>query len=146
MHEFLTGIIQGVNSVAFLKDPEDDFTPNLTPLVDVVFLLIIFFLVTTEFLPISRQFKIALPESEYTEESLRTGKNILEIDETGILALNGKLINQNQLKKALGSLDPQRPFLIRADKKTPYGMVVQIMGICRNLGFPEVDASVIESP
>jgi len=132
--------------VAFLKDPEEDYTPNLTPLVDVVFLLIIFFLVTTEFLPISRQFKIALPESEYSEEALKKGGNIMEINDAGTLALNGKIIPKVKLKKALRNLDPEKPLLIRADKQTPYGIVVQIMGICRSLGFPEVDASVIESP
>lgn len=131
--------------MAFLNDPEEDYTPNLTPLVDVVFLLIIFFLVTTEFLPISRQFKIALPQSEFSEEALIKGKNILEINAAGSMALNGKLLPKLQLKSALQALNPETPLMIRADRDTPYGLVVKIMGICRNLGFPEVDASVIEN-
>ncbi|MDX1386221.1 MAG: biopolymer transporter ExbD [bacterium] len=130
--------------MAFLKDAEEDYSPRLTALVDVVFLLIIFFLVSTEFLILNRRVKIALPQSEMAQEVPRIKKNVLELYQDGALFFNGKEISSSQLRETLKKADPELPLMIRADKGAAYGEVVKILGVCQNLGFEEIDAAVRE--
>lgn len=128
----------------FLRDAEEDYSPRLTALVDVVFLLIIFFLVSTEFLTLNRRVKISLPQSEVAEEIPRVKKNVLEVSAEGALFFNGKEIFSSQLREILKNADPKLPLMIRADQGTAYGEVVKILGVCQKLGFEEIDAAVRE--
>lgn len=128
----------------FLKETEEDYRPVLTPLIDVVFLLIIFFLVSTEFLVLNRRVQIDLPQTEAAEESPRAEKNILDLSYAQGMYLNGKEISAESLKKRISQLDFDKPLLIRADRRVPYGEVMAVMGICQNLGIEKIDAAVKE--
>lgn len=129
----------------FLKDSEEDYRPILTPLIDVVFLLIIFFLVSTEFIQFNRLVKIELPQSAASEEPSRKLKNVLELSREERLFLNGKEIPFEELSQTLKKEDLNKPLFIRADKLAPYGTVVEVMGICQKLGIQEIDAAVKDS-
>jgi len=121
---------------------------TLTPMIDVVFLLLIFFMVTTTFNQQS-SIKISLPEAQ-GEETLRNEKIImLTINADGIYFISGddglphQLVNQkiDTLKRALvqaAGNTRQIPFIISADGKTPHQAVVTALDVASQLGFTRI--------
>ncbi len=114
---------------------------NLTPLIDVVFLLLIFFMVSTTFKK-DTEIKVDLPEA--SAKAVKHDKKVFEIvvDAKGRYYLNNKeqLVNQQIrtmkqiLLKHLGK-NSEKPLIIRADSKTPHGAVVLVMDAARQLGI-----------
>ncbi len=121
---------------------------TLTPMIDVVFLLLIFFMVTTTFNQQS-ELTINLPEAQ-GEEVVSVEKMItLTIDAEGTYFLTGddglphQLINQeiSTLKRALiqaAGNSRNIPFIISADGKTPHQAVVTALDIASQLGFKRI--------
>jgi biopolymer transport protein ExbD len=116
---------------------------TLTPMIDVVFLLLIFFMVTTTF---SRetQIKIKLPEAEGEERDQQPKVIALTIDANGIYYVNDhQVINQKPatLKKAIidaAGNSRALPFVISADAKTPYQAVITALDIASQAGFSRI--------
>ncbi len=116
---------------------------TLTPMIDVVFLLLIFFMVTTTF---SREtaIKINLPEAS-GEERLEAPKVVnLTIDADGVYYVNNQqVINQkySTLKKAILDITGNSrdlPFIISADAKTPHQAVIRVLDVASKIGFTKV--------
>ncbi len=121
---------------------------TLTPMIDVVFLLLIFFMVTTTF---NRQseLKISLPEAAGEEAKSAEKMIVLTIDAEGTYFITGddglphQLINQNSetLKRALiqaAGNSRKIPFIISADGKTPHQAVITALDIASGLGFSRI--------
>lgn len=121
---------------------------TLTPMIDVVFLLLIFFMVTTTF---SRQseLKISLPEANGSEAETKEKMIVLTINADGIYFVNGddglphQLLNQKNatLERALVQAAGNSrllPFIISADGKTPHQSVVTALDIASQLGFKRI--------
>nr|VFK46443.1 MAG: biopolymer transport protein ExbD [Candidatus Kentron sp. TC]VFK47986.1 MAG: biopolymer transport protein ExbD [Candidatus Kentron sp. TC]VFK61231.1 MAG: biopolymer transport protein ExbD [Candidatus Kentron sp. TC] len=112
---------------------------TLTPLIDVVFLLLIFFMVSTTF-ERNSEISIELPEAT-AESELSQGKVIeVAIDAQGYYYLNGEQLVNTQpetLKKALmeSSDATPSPLILSADEDTPYQSIVTLMDVARQLGF-----------
>ncbi len=107
---------------------------NLPSLVDVVFLLLIFFMLTTTFSKVLTKLDIELPKSRAVTEQ-KTLNIIIEVGQDGKLALNGKAITLEELDKRLAELSMETPneiVIIKADKEVAYGEVVKVMGICKS--------------
>ncbi|OUS29328.1 biopolymer transporter ExbD [Gammaproteobacteria bacterium 45_16_T64] len=126
----------------FIRQPVEEATVNLTPLIDVVFLLLIFFMVSTTFTK-ERQLVINLPEAvgeAPTEDPLQIE---IVISADGEYAVNGKrLVNRElaTLRKAIievseGNMD--LPLTISADKDTAYQSVISAMDVAGRLGFTQ---------
>ncbi len=121
------------------RDEPPDIT--LTPLIDVVFLLLIFFMVSTTF---SRhaQIEIELPEAS-TEEEEQEEPEVVEIaiDVKGRYYVNGRQLINSQLvtlKQAMREAAGKRetpPIVISADANTPHQSVVTAMDAARQLGL-----------
>ena len=124
---------------------------NLTPLIDVVFLLLIFFMVSTTF-ERSSELAIELPTS--TAESVNNEEVTIEISvvSQGQFYVNGRQLVNTQLgtvrealRQAAGN-DKAVPLVVNADAKAPYQAVVTVMDAARQLGlarlrFPTSQAS-----
>ncbi len=118
------------------EDPE----VNLTPLIDVVFILLIFFMVSTTFQRES-EIKIELPEA--SGEPVEDRKELLEIviDANGHYFIDEEQVVNTELvtlKKAIQKfLGEQRdlPVVIRADRATPYEAVIRAMDATAQLGL-----------
>lgn len=124
----------------FKRQIDEDVSVNLTPLIDVVFLLLIFFMVSTTFTKESH-LEIELPEAA-GEKSTSDSKEIeLVISHKGDFSINERpLINNKEdtIKKAVLKLsggDKKLPFVITADAKTPHEYVVRAMDVAGKLGF-----------
>ena len=119
---------------------EDEPAVNLTPLIDVVFILLIFFMVSTTFQRES-EIKIELPEA--SSEAVEEKEDVLEIviDIEGHYFIDEQQVVNTELetlKTAIQKfLDGQTemPVVIRADRNTPYEAVVRAMDATAQLGL-----------
>ena len=123
-----------------LRDKKQEISVNLTPLIDVVFLLLIFFMVSTSFTR-ETQIELELPKADV--EPLETKVDSLEIsiDKEGRYFVNGKaLVNKSidTLKRAITSIiesNPDVAVILSADANTPYQSVVTAMDATSQLGI-----------
>ncbi len=124
----------------FRRQQREDEGINLTPLIDVVFLLLIFFMVSTTFTK-ETHLKIDLPQA--VGEPSKTPEEPLEIviSREGNYSINGQSLVNNQiatLKAAileLASEDLSQPLTITADANTPHSAVVSAMDVAGQLGL-----------
>lgn len=122
---------------------------NLTSLIDVVLLLLIFFMVSTSFVKQSR-IAIRLPESDSTAVVEEIPQQIdIMITETGTYLINGReLINsrpetiRNALQKVSGG-DNSLPLTISADANAKHQHVVTAMDIAGRLGFVQISIATV---
>lgn len=129
---------------------KDDLDLNLTPLIDVVFLLLIFFMVSTTFEQ-SSKLKIDLPEASPKAQSQPDKKIVIGIDAKGRYYINDRqLVNTQQktLKLALMRLiedNKEIPVVLKADAKTPHQSVVTAMDAASQLGLTRLSISTLET-
>ncbi len=119
---------------------EEELEINLTPLIDVVFLLLIFFMVSTTF---TRESEVTVDLPEASGRALETKPQVVEIsiDAQGHYFINRRSVINTQLdtlkraikKAAGGSSEPQ--LIISADRKTPHEFVIRAMDAARQLNF-----------
>jgi len=124
----------------------EEVTLNLPSLVDVVFLLLIFFMLTTTFSQVLTKLDIKLPESRAVVEQKKRD-TIIEIAEDGRLALNGSLITLEDLDKKLAQIakeSPEETIIIKADKNVRYGRVIKVMGICKSYNLNKLGMAAIQ--
>ncbi len=118
---------------------------ELTPLIDVVFLLLIFFMVSTTFIR-ETQVKINLPEA--SGELLEVEPQVIEItvDSRGEYALNGRLLVNNEIRTLMKALDEtldgeavdQQRIVITADANASHQSVVRAMDAAGKSGLTRV--------
>ena len=127
----------------FTLDEEDKTDVSLTPLIDVVFLLLIFFMVTTTFNH-EANLRVELPEASNAVQS-EEEKNIeVIIDRKGQYYIDGLSLLDGQsrtLKTALGKMVKKynvEKIVIRADAQTPHQAVVSVMDAAGKLGLTQI--------
>ena len=128
----------------FRSESEENFSFDLTPLVDVVFLLLIFFMVSTVFINFKRQMDISLPSSKSSapSEVIEPVKVELTVDRQ--IFLNGEKINLEEFESTLSeiSVSKKKSAIIRADKNLPYGNVIKIMGMLQSARILDIGVAV----
>jgi biopolymer transport protein ExbD len=126
---------------------EEEVSLTMTPLIDVVLLLLIFYIVTTAF--VDREIELQLPESDASAIPEEKKKFTIEIgQDEGEIALNGELVTLSQLDAAIGAeaaVDNIQSVEIRADKFVIHGRVVQVLGIVKKHGVDAVGIAVKQS-
>ncbi len=132
----------------FRHSPKREVSLNLTPLIDVVFLLLIFFMVSTSFTR-ETQIKLELPEANGSE--LVTEKEVLEIsiDNTGKIFINGRGLRNNELATVIKAIEKTikgntniSP-IISADKNAPYQAVVTAMDAAGQVGLNNLQMATV---
>ncbi|MFT5113816.1 MAG: biopolymer transport protein ExbD [Parasphingorhabdus sp.] len=134
----------------FYQPHDEDLQINLTPLIDVVFLLLIFFMVSTTFDKES-ELQIRLPEATAVEKPAQELRYLeILISQSGQISVKGPneesakvLLNNDSdtLQRALGKVAAQPESLvvvIRADKSTTHEMVIRAMDAARRLELLQV--------
>jgi biopolymer transport protein ExbD len=112
---------------------------NLTPLIDVVFLLLIFFMVSTTFTD-ETHLEVNLPEAEALPAPANKQIEVV-ISSDGGYSVNGEALVNTQLSTLLAAIEEKGkgrtklPFVITADAKVPYESVVQVMDAAGRLGY-----------
>lgn len=102
---------------------------DLTPLVDVVFILLIFFIVTSVFKKEELALILDLPSSDAKEAKYQEKNITIELG-TDKLAYKGKVVNLNELNLALMKIkNKQESVILRIDKSVPYQKVVEVLDV-----------------
>ena len=117
---------------------------NIASLVDVLFLLLIFFMVTSAFVE-QPNIKLELPSTRHSEVS-KVERTVLTISREGQLFLKDKPVERQNLEKELRRLmldTGDEVLVLKADKMVPYGDVVDIMDYAKGAGFKKVVAPTI---
>lgn len=124
----------------FKRQNKESVEVNLTPLIDVVFLLLIFFMVSTTFTR-ENHLSIDLPEATAEERAVTPQSLEIIITAEGSYSINDKSLVNNQLdtlKRALlkaAAGKENLPVIITADARTPHEAVVRAMDAAGQTGF-----------
>ena len=136
----------------FPRTPREPVDINLAPLIDVVFILLLFFVVTTTFTR-ETQLKVDLPEAVSGTPPEAAVKAPLEIlvASDGSFALNGKSLVTNDLAALMEALrvesagDQSLPVMLSADAQAPHQAVVTATDAASKLGFAKLRITTVEA-
>jgi len=113
-------------------------TIDIAPLIDVVFLLLIFFMLTSSFI-FQPGIKVNLPRA-ITSEMLSEENAMINITAENLIYYNHKLVTIKELTAILKKIASARlPVLIKADRKASLGRIVEVWDICRQKGVSQVN-------
>ena len=114
----------------------ETISPDLTPLIDVVFLLLIFFMVSTVFKSDEKAFNLTLPNTSAQNTAPQTNQIVIELTSDG-LAKNGKITDIVTLEGDLANISNKNQMVItlRIDAKTTYEDVAQLVEMIGRNGF-----------
>lgn len=128
----------------------DEIDVNITPLIDVVFLLLIFFMVSTTFQKES-ELQVQLPESATKSEQLSRGTIEIVINSSGEYFISGQELVNNKmstLRSALRKVTEGRIdtlLVIRADGRAPHQSVVTAMDVAAQLGLMKLSIATSQT-
>jgi biopolymer transport protein TolR len=112
---------------------------NVTPLVDVMLVLVVIFIITAPLLASS--IRLDLPKAQGTQAVDAPRFVTLVVDKAGQVFLNDKPLAPAQLAEQLAATARQNPeteIQLRADQGVPYGRVVEVMGIANKAGLNRI--------
>jgi len=127
----------------FKRQIKAEESVNLTPLIDVVFLLLIFFMVSTTFTKESH-LEIDLPEAEGEPMPVAKVQIDVVVDAQGGYAINGKKLINSQLDTVRAALaeisggETKMPFIITGDAKSSYQSIISLMDVAGQMGFVNI--------
>ena len=126
------------------KERRVEEKPDLTPMIDIVFQLLIFFMVTAVF-AVTPGLDIKLPEAEEAQAPEKENLFIV-VDQDGQMKLNHQSVTFTNLKDKLQEkrtlLDNTTMIIIQGDERATHGQIVQIMDIARLVGvFDQIIAT-----
>jgi len=122
-----------------------DYLVDITPLVDVVFLMLIFFMVSTTF-NVSSSLKLDLPASKATVQQKELKQVTISIDAKGMLYVQDKAVNDAGLRKRILSIskgDPNMRVVLRADAETHHKRVVYVLDTLRGLRMSKIGIATV---
>ncbi|MBD7978815.1 MULTISPECIES: ExbD/TolR family protein [Pseudomonas] len=136
----------------FRRKRQDNVEIGLAPLIDVVFILLLFFVVTTTFTR-ETQLQVDLPEAVSGTPPPASELKPLEvvIGADGSFSVNGQALVKNDLNSLMTSLqresegDSSLPLTISADSKTPHQAVITAMDAAGKLGFAHLRITTVEA-
>ena len=112
---------------------------NVTPMVDVMLVLLVIFILTAPFM--TSAIRLDLPQSEGGEAGAAPQAVSLVVDAQGALYLNDQPISPQALRQRLGTIaqrNPNTELELRADQSVPYGRVVEAMGLAQKAGLSRI--------
>jgi biopolymer transport protein ExbD len=114
---------------------------ELTPIIDMVFLLLIFFLVTTTYHQVEREMQIALPEAESGAPiSVALRELVVNVAADGSIIVAGGVMSLENLRALVTQAvdaNPNQKVTVRADRDASYGLVARVLDICKASGVSE---------
>lgn len=135
----------------FRRKPRENIEINLASLLDVVFILLLFFVVSSTFNR-EAQLKVELPQAESAEVVQDNGKHLeISIAADGSYALNGQALVKSDLATLSSALqresagDSSLPLVISADARTAHQAVVTAMDAAGKLGFSRLRITTVEA-
>ena len=112
---------------------------NMTPLIDVMLVLVVIFIITAPLLASS--IKLDLPKTDAAKPNEAPKFVLLVVDKSGQAFLNDKPLSTAELAQQLAQTAKQNPdteLQLRADESVPYGRVVEVMGVAQKAGLNRI--------
>ncbi|MFT7668117.1 MAG: biopolymer transport protein ExbD [Planctomycetota bacterium] len=131
------------------EDAGDEFTLNLTPMIDVIFQLLLFFMVATTFQDPEREIDIELPQAQSgsaLESELE--ELVINVQRDGTLVLSGEVVSKDALASRLSNAAQQNsemPVTIRGDKLVHHEDIVGVMDACGVAGLTALSLGTMET-
>jgi biopolymer transport protein ExbD len=123
----------------FIRPKRTSLSLDMAPLIDVVFQLLIFFMLSSSFL--MPMLRLTLPKAS-TRDEQQAQRLIVSVDKTGQAFLNTQPVSlealRGELERRLGA-DPVRAVHLRGDEETSYKLFVQVMDIARQAGARQIN-------
>lgn len=123
---------------------------NLTSLIDVLFLLIIFFMVGTKFSQDERALDVSVPQvNDRGQLAEPQPTRQISVDRTGQIALDGQMVTLADLTSRLATARRAQPGLsvvVRGDGAVPYQQMAEVLNACRQAGVRDVGMAVRTAP
>ena len=129
----------------FKNQEEEDYRMEMTPMIDVVFLLLIFFMVSTSFVDFSKRMDISLPESKASMDAEKLKAYTIEMGLEGRISVNGQDVTFATLEQFMAKeakTTSKKSVVIKADKGLAYGNVVKVMGIVKSVNITDISIAV----
>ena len=134
-----------------IPDPEegaDGLSLNLTPMIDVVFLLLIFFMVATSFLEPEKELGVELPQADSgAVQDLEDDELVITVFRDGRIALEGETLERIQLIERLrgaAERNPTTSVTIRGDREARHESIVTVMDACGLAGITNLAVGTLE--
>ena len=125
---------------------EDPPTLNLTSMIDVVFLLVIFFMVGTKFTELERKIELEVPQVGNVQTlTSPLATRVINVYRDGSITIDRMVVSLDELQRVLqGAIDAQRGtrVLIRGDADGAFQNVASVLGVCRAAGIQDMGISV----
>ena len=117
----------------------------IVSLIDILAILLIFFIVTTTFRKNQPQLQINLPESKTAEQAPAEKDEpvVLSVKSADEISLDGKPVTLDLLAEALKTVRaqaPVRPIAMQADREAPFGVVVKVLDALKDAGVKNIPA------
>lgn len=130
-------------------DLAEDLHANITPLIDVVFLLLIFFMVATSFLDPEKEMNLELPPAlSGVAQDEAPDEVIINVMEDGKIVLSGREVDTGGLQTALeraARRNPETPVTIRGDGRVTHERIVAVMDACGIAGLRNLAVGTLDS-
>lgn len=111
---------------------------DIAPLIDVIFLLLIFFMLSSSF-TFESGINVKLPKA-VTSDVIKEENLVVTITSENVLYLNSKITTLKELTDILGDAgNKSKPLLIKADRRASIGRIVDVWDLCRNLGIERIN-------
>lgn len=112
---------------------------NMTPLVDVMLVLVVIFMLTAPLLASS--IRLDLPRTDAAQPNAAPQSVTLVVDKSGQAFLNDSPVTLEKLSEALvrqAAANPDTEVQLRADEAVPYGRIVEVMGVAQKAGLNRI--------
>jgi len=107
---------------------------QMAPLIDIVFLTLIFFMTLSIFNQLESEINISVPKAKESKETVRSpGEIIINVTKTGTIVVNQRKLGYDDLRgmlKKISMLFPDQPVIIRADQNVYHKYVVKVLDAC----------------
>lgn len=123
----------------FKENKKNRTAINITSLIDVMFILIIFFMVTSSFVE-QPGMKLELPTIQ-SKEIARIENLVLYVSQEGDIFLGEKRVPIDNLKAEISAQIPnisEKTLILKADKTAPHGLIVEVMDIAKRSGLTKI--------
>lgn len=114
---------------------------NVTSLVDIIFILLIFFLLTTSFSSESAGLEVELPEASAADMQVAPTDLVVALTKEGDMVVRGETIDLEQLRGLMREHKQQKgggTVIVQADAEVPHGRVVEVVDMAKAEGVPRL--------
>ena len=113
---------------------------NVTPLVDVMLVLLIIFMVTAPLL--QQGFKVELPPAA-TGKRVPTADVVITLTKEHVVYFNSEVVTLKELRQHLAGVSGGHPVFIRADRRAYVSKLVELWDLCRDMGLHDVHVATL---